>query len=235
MAFVHDGSITFPKMTQYNGDLGRVYSIDEGRHLGHVYPSITRVLRHQEKPEIKKWIARVGIEEAEYQRDRAGARGNIIHTLAECHLKGYPNMLNDVMPHIKEMWFRLRPWIDANVSTVYAQEMDVYSQKLGVAGRMDLLAEITHTFAVGDFKNSLRPKKEDWIHDYYLQGTFYAMCVYEHTGRVVKDLVFPVVSPEGIQVFTSKPKYHIEELVHRIATFYADSSQVISLDNQSKS
>ena len=225
MPFLHDDSLTWPTLKQFNQDSGRVYQVEA---TGAIYPSITRVLAHKEKPFLKAWMEKVGPEEAEHRRNKAGVRGTTIHAISEDYLNNRP--VTKPWPHIQEMWIRMRTWIDAHVTKVYAQERDTYSGILRVAGRMDLLAEIDGTIAVGDFKNALRPKKLEWVHDYFLQGTFYAICVQELTGRKVRKIVFPVVSPGELQVFETTPGKHIEELQDRVSDFYAAQSQTISLD-----
>lgn len=228
--FLHNDSIVFPKMAQQTFDWGRVYTMQEGPDKGKAYPSITTVLKHKEKPYLKEWIARVGEAEAEHARDKAGKRGDTLHACAEAYLKNEP--VPKPWPHIQELWGRLRPWIDANVRMVYCQETNVCSPKLGVAGRLDLLCDIGSpddepVLCIGDFKNALKEKKEDWIQDYYLQGTFYALCVYEHTGRVVKEIVFPVASPGQLQIFKTKPMKHLNALMERIDAYYADHEKIV--------
>jgi hypothetical protein len=229
MPFLHDSSFHFPRLKQVSLPTGRVYQVESGEYVGEVYPSITRVLGSKKKPELEQWKRRVGAAEAARVSARATAQGSSLHKLNECYLGNVE--LPKHMPHVSELWAILRPWLDTNVTTVFAQEADVFSAKLGVAGRMDLLILYRDMLAIADLKSAARLKKEEWIRDYYLQGTFYAYAVYERTGRAPRRIVIPVVSPDGLQVFECSPREHFDELVERVTTFYSEYvTETIPLD-----
>src|SRR5579872_1143328 len=156
MTFPHDPQFRFPKLTQRDVDSGRVYHVDEGPDAGLVLPSITRILGHKEKPFLQEWIKKVGTEEAEHTRVKSQNRGNTLHKLAEDYLQNKPIVAP--WPHVQELWSTLRQWIDTHITCVYCQETAVYSRSLNVAGRLDLLADISGSLGVGDFKNALKPK-----------------------------------------------------------------------------
>jgi hypothetical protein len=214
--FVHDSTLTasLPVLIQCNLPGKRVYRLASGQAL----PSITTVLGKKPKPFLDVWRARIGAEQAALITARAAATGTALHTLSEAYLGNDP--LPSLMPQVAELWQRLRPWIDQHITRVYAQECDIHSMRLGVAGRLDLLADADRELAIVDFKQSLKPKKSEWIQDYRLQGTFYACAVYEQTGRAVRKIVIPVVSPNELQVFETTPGDHFDELCDRIAYYY---------------
>ncbi|HVI42283.1 MAG TPA: hypothetical protein VM577_16645, partial [Anaerovoracaceae bacterium] len=85
-----------------------------------------------------------------------------------------------------------------------------------------VLCEIDHELAIMDLKNARKPKQRQYVQDYFLQGTFYAAAVFELTGQKVKRIVFPIVSPEGLQLFECKPFEHFDELLTRIKDYYAN-------------
>lgn len=222
--FIHDGSIALPKLKQRNLPSGRVYEVVGSKA---VYPSITRVLAAKPKPALDAWRARVGHAEANKISARATAAGTSLHHLAEQHLKN--GELPSVGPHVQELWRFVKPWLDEHVTRVYEQEADVFSERLGAAGRFDLLAEIdAKDLSIVDFKTSGKPKIEKWMQDYYLQGTFYSCALYELTGRRARRIIFPVISPEGLQVFETNPMAHLDELVERIDEFYATNGLAVT-------
>ena len=90
--FTHSTELTFPKMTQRNLPMGRIYVVEEGPDAGQYFPSITRVLAAQPKPALDAWKVRVGAAEASIQSARATIRGVSLHTLMECYVA------NDVLP-----------------------------------------------------------------------------------------------------------------------------------------
>ena len=61
------------------------------------------------------------------------------------------------------------------ISRVHCLETFLYSHYLGLAGRVDCIAEFDGELAVIDFKTSTKEKKEDWIESYFVQETAYAV------------------------------------------------------------
>jgi genome maintenance exonuclease 1 len=225
--FIHE-SVEFPTLKQHNLSIGRVYRVESGKDAGAVYPSITRILAARPKPALEAWKARLGRAEAAKQTARAGAQGANVHKLAECYLGN--EELPSYGPNVTELWQHLHPWLHDNITAVIAQEQDVYSNKLQVGGRMDLLAnvrvwdtirsDIRGELAVVDIKTAKQEKRLEWVRDYFLQGTFYACAVFELTGLRVKKIVLPITHPGGLQVVECKPTEYLDELRERIDEFY---------------
>lgn len=222
-------SITLPKLEQRNYADGRVYEVMEGEHKGHVYPSVTRMLGHKPKPELEAWKKRQGQEKAAAITRKAADRGKQLHTLAELHLQNKPLEGISIPPLVMEIWIRLRNRLTKSISKVYAQEVDLYSVRLKIAGRTDCVAVWEDELSIVDFKQSNRPKKDQYVQDYFMQGTFYALALYERTGMVAKQIVVPVSSPEGLQVFVTQPKLHYVELQKRIKSFYVDYAPKVTV------
>lgn len=218
MAFRHDESLTFPTLKQHNLPIGRVYMVESGEHKGEVYPSITRVLAAKPKPALEAWKKRVGKAEAARVSQRATVQGGNVHRVVECYLNN--RALPAYGPNVAELWKQLKPWLDQNITKVYAQEQDLCSHKLKVAGRTDILAEVLGRRAVVDVKTSLREKREEWVEDYLLQATFYSLAAYEATQVPFKRIVIPIVHPTGLQVFEASPMDYASTLVKRINEFY---------------
>lgn len=215
--FHHHAPLGLPRLEQRNLDSGRVYHV-VGTDL--VYPSITRVLAAKPKPHLAAWRKRVGESEANRVSSAASGRGTKLHSLAESYLGN--ESLPTIEPHVMELWRYLRPWLDAHITAVYAQEVDLYSDKLMVAGRTDLVADVDGVPSIVDFKQSNRVKKTEWVEDSYaLQGTFYACALYECTGMKCKQIVFPIANPDGLQIFTFHPRDHFARLQQTINEFYA--------------
>lgn len=218
---------TFPRLTQQNRPNGRVYCVEEGEDIGYTFPSITRILAAKPNPAILEWRKRVGEAEANRVSREATTRGTSVHALAEAFLNNTLDESVVITPHVLELWRSLRPWIADNITTLHAQEQDIYSTRLRVAGRMDVLATVDGKLTVVDFKTSRRPKSRNHIGNYFIQSTFYALAVYERTGRKVEQIVIPIVSPERLQVFTTTPSEHFSGLKNAIRFFYESSCDII--------
>jgi genome maintenance exonuclease 1 len=102
-----------------------------------------------------------------------------------------------LMPDLKELFFKIKPIIDDNVGKVYAQEQALYSDKLRIAGRVDLIAEWNGKLSVIDFKTSTKQKSEEDIQNYFMQCTAYALMFAERTGMWIDDIVVLIATEEG--------------------------------------
>jgi hypothetical protein len=217
--FTHDNLIQLPELIQRNLKTGRVYQVASGAHTGKVYPSITRVLKAKEQDGLKKWKKRVGEAEAAKVSARATLQGTTLHTLCERYLANLD--LPTIYPHVQQLWKHIQPWLAMNIVTVYQQEANLFSDRLGVAGRTDLLANVRgHDLTVVDFKSANREKKKDWIEDYFIQGTFYSAALYELTGHKAKRIILPIIHPDGLQLEETTPMKHFDGLIDRITLFY---------------
>jgi hypothetical protein len=164
----------------------RLYVTPEGKK----YPSITTVLGARGKEAIYEWRRRVGEEEANRITRHACARGTAMHSIAERYLNNECDIYSkDEMPHVKALFRSIQPILDANIGRVVMQECPLYSDHLGIAGRVDLIAEYANKLSVIDFKTSKRVKTRDEISNYFTQAAFYAAAFYERTGIPVTQSV----------------------------------------------
>lgn len=222
MTFHHHAPLNLPILEQRNLASGRVYAV-LGRDI--VYPSITRVLGATPKPQLEAWKQRVGHAEATRIASTAAGRGTKLHSLAEHYLNNRPD--ETVAPHVMELWRHLRPWLDAHITGVYAQEVDLYSDHLGVAGRTDLVADVDGVPSIVDFKQSNRVKKLEHVESSYaLQGTFYACALFERTHLKCRQIVLPIANPNGLQIFTFRPRDYFGKLQEAIYRFYETATVV---------
>jgi genome maintenance exonuclease 1 len=76
------------------------------------------------------------------------------------------------------------------------QEAFLYSDKLQCAGQVDCIAEYDGKLSIIDFKTSRKPKKEEWITNYFIQASFYAAAFYERTGIAIKQGVI-IITVDG--------------------------------------
>jgi ATP-dependent exoDNAse (exonuclease V) beta subunit len=196
-------------------DSGRLYTTPEGNK----YKSITTVLSHLNKKAIYEWRQAVGEERANEISRKASNRGTKVHKICEDYIN---NEITDfkmqmLMPDLKELFFKIRPIIDENVGKVYSQEQALYSDKLRVAGRVDLIAEWNGRLSVVDFKTSTKQKDEDYIQNYFMQCTAYALMFAERTGIWIDDIVVLIATEEGpAQVFERQIHDYRQPLIEMI-------------------
>jgi hypothetical protein len=183
----------------------RHYILPDGTSV----PSVTTVLSRLSKDGIAKWKARVGEEEAKRVGAKAARRGTAIHSLCEQYLLNNPEYNKDVMPFYLDTFRKIQPYLDEHIGTIYGLEIPLWSKELKTAGRTDCIAEYRGKLSIVDFKTSLRPKKEEWIHNYFLQATCYAMMAEQMFGLSIPQIVVMIaVDHEDPQIFRkSKDKY----------------------------
>lgn len=197
--FTHvDHGIELPKLSRKTTDSGRKYFTPEGN----AYPSITTVLSILNKDSIVKWRKRVGEEEANKISHQAATRGTSVHKLAEDYIDNVEDWDKDVLPNNLFTFSHLKTIIDEKVDNVWFQEEYLYSDKLECAGQVDCIAEYDGILSVIDFKTSRKPKKIEWITNYFIQASFYAAAFYERTGVPIKQgVILIAVDHDNPQVF----------------------------------
>lgn len=192
-------------------DNGRFYTTPDGRK----YPSVTTVLSHGKKDGLQSWIDRVGKEEAEKIKNRAGNRGTKLHLLCEQYLKGEITKLKitKLMPFDKMLFRQMYPLLDQHVNNIHSLEQALYSHELKLAGRVDLIAEWDGEIAVIDFKSSTKEKKEEYIQNYFMQCTAYSEMFREITGNEITKIVVAIATEEEVpQIFIKDKRDYLNNL-----------------------
>ena len=190
--------IELPKVTRETTKSGRKYFTPEGN----TYPSITTVLSILNKDKIKEWRDKIGEEEANKISTQAGVRGTAVHQLAEDYINNEKDWSKGAMPFNLFAFNQIKPILDKSLNNVWYQEEFLYSDKLECAGQVDCIAEWDGELSIIDFKTSRKPKKEEWITNYFIQAAFYAAAFYERTGVSIKQGVIVItVDNDEPQVF----------------------------------
>lgn len=170
----------------------RFYPICEGVE----YPSITTITSFRKAAFFKEWRQRVGAEVADRKTARATGRGTAFHSIVERYLKNESIDSADFDPLPFTLFQVAKPTLN-RINNIHLLEGALYSDYLGVAGRVDCIAEFDGDLAVIDFKTSDRDKKEQWIENYFVQETAYAIMFYERTGIQPKKIVTIISTEEG--------------------------------------
>ena len=202
-------------LTAETTDSGRLYTTPEGNK----YKSITTVLSNYNKQYIMEWRKAVGEEQANKISSKAANRGTKVHKICEDYLNNeIPELkMQMMMPDLKELFFKIKPYIDDNVGKIYSQEQALYSDKYRIAGRVDLIAEWNGKLSVIDFKTSTKQKDEEDIQNYFMQCTAYAMMFAERTGMWIDDIVVLIATEEGsAQIFERQIHDYRQPLIEYI-------------------
>ncbi len=168
----------------------RFYVLPDGQK----YPSITSVLSDRNNAGITKWRESVGEQVANTIMRNAAKRGTAVHTLTEDYLNNKELSKQDVLP--TALFTILKPELD-KINNIVMQEESLYSNKWGVAGRVDCIAEFQGKLSVIDFKTSTKDKKEEWVENYFIQTAAYCEMYEEQYGQPIDQIVILIVTEEG--------------------------------------
>lgn len=216
----------FEKIPELDFDLydetnekGRVYITPEGNR----YPSITTILSATtSKEHLEVWRQKIGEEQADKIVRRSSRRGTDLHLVCEKYLLNEmsPLKLKSLMPHVKELFFKIKPFIDTSLNKVYALEQVLYSNKMKMAGRTDCICEWNGVLSILDFKNSLKMKREEYIQDYFLQCTAYSLMFEELVGTPIEQIVVLIGVELGDgQIFIKQKNNYVDALKDRINSY----------------
>lgn len=192
------GKKRLPVLEQYTAPDGvRFYNTPTGEK----YPSVTTILSLLGREGIAKWRARVGAENATTIARVAASRGTGVHNRIENYLNNV-NAIHPPTPLVAEMFGSIRPELD-KINNIHCQETRMFSHHLRMAGTVDCIGEYDGKLSVIDFKTSTKPKREEWIHSYFMQCAAYAIMYEEITFIPITQLVVLVAVEEDctVQVF----------------------------------
>ena len=170
----------------------RVYDINNSR-----LPSVTTILAATKNQQfLKDWKDRVGKEEAERIKNLSSRRGTAMHKFLENHIQGIG--YDDLTPigcEAKPMAEKIIEKGFESVEEYYGSEVMLHYPGL-FAGSTDLICLHDGLETVVDFKQSNRPKKKEWIEDYYIQVAAYAMAHDEVYRSTIRQAVIMICTPD---------------------------------------
>ena len=204
-----NNKFNYPKSTRSNEDGFRKYLFGEEK-----LPSVTSILQatksEEDKASLENWKQRVGYTQANKIKTEASNRGTSMHSYIEDFLRGrinesffesneqYKNMAKEI----------IEKGINGRLEEIYGMEETLYYPKQ-YAGTADMIAVYEGKNVVIDFKQSNKPKKIDYIQDYFLQLGAYTLAHDVVHGTKMKagiillctkDILFQEFKIEGVEL-----------------------------------
>ena len=201
---IKNNKYRYPKTVREVIEGKRHYNIDDKEKL----PSVTTILSATQSAEkreaLARWRESKGEEEATRIVDQAGARGTAMHKILEMFIlkQGYLDE-TEVGKQAHNMALRVIEQGLCNVPEYYGTECTLYYPGL-YAGQTDLVGIHKGQDAIIDFKQTNKPKKREWIDDYFLQLSAYAMA---------HNILFKTQITKGVIMMCSKDNYYQEFIV----------------------
>lgn len=234
-------------ITKYNyAPLNRT-TVEGKRHYclpnGEKVPSVTTILdktKPQEKREaLENWKKRVGEAQAQAITTEAANRGTRMHAYLETYIKSEQMMQFPTNPYAHPSWFMAAEVILkglVHVDEFWGTEVPVYYSGL-YAGTTDCVGVWKGKPAIMDFKQTNKPKKREWIEDYFLQLAAYAAAHNDTHGTDIQHGVIlmcaqPKLLPDGTYTVPEYQEFEVDktefahwhdEWLKRVELYYLSS------------
>ena len=201
---------TYPASTRSTVEGLRTYDVNEEK-----LPSVTTILGATKDQEaidsINAWKAKVGEEAATRIRDTAASRGTNMHLHLERHIMGEGHLdLTEEGKVAKAMADTIIAKGFNDLQEIWGSEVTLFYPGL-YAGATDLVGTYDYEDSIIDFKQSNKPKRREWIEDYFMQLGAYAMAHNQVYKTEITQGVILMCTPDNyLQKFQVKGKEFIE-------------------------
>jgi genome maintenance exonuclease 1 len=195
---MYNPKFDYKTLSRVTEDGKRLYATPDGKRLPSVTTILDRTKPEEKKQALNEWRKRVGVENAQKITTEAANRGTRMHTYLEDYIK---------QGQLKERGSNPFGWAShamaqtviedglVNVNEIWGVEIPLYFPSL-YAGTTDGCGLHLNEESILDYKQTNKPKKEEWIEDYYLQLTAYALAHNEVYGtNIRKGVVLMCVKP----------------------------------------
>lgn len=198
---------------------------------GFAVPSVTTILDATKSEEKKKalleWRKRVGEEKAKQITTEAAGRGTRMHKWLENHVKTGDMGQPGTNPYSIQSHNMAQTIVNNGLSKCqefWGTEVSLYFPEV-YAGTTDLVGVHDNSEAIMDHKQTNKPKKREWIEDYFLQLAAYATAHNEVYGtKIRKGVVFMCSADNQYQEFIVEGKdfdHYTNEWYGRLDQYYS--------------
>ena len=190
----------YQSIKQINAQGKRFYESPDGSRT----PSVSTILSStKDMTGLNAWKKRVGIENAKKIKSEAAGIGTAMHGNIERFLLGEERQIDEEDIQIKANAMAQKI-IDnglSHVNEVWGIEQTLYYPNK-YSGTADLIGEYKNIPAIMDFKQSNKPKRKEWIDDYFLQLTAYRLAHNEvYKTNIKTGVIFVCTRDEAYQQF----------------------------------
>jgi genome maintenance exonuclease 1 len=213
----------YPPSTRSTTDGLRTYDVGNEK-----LPSVTTILGKTKSPEaqesIARWQAKVGMEQATRIKEQAASRGTNVHMHLEKYILGEGHL--DLTPEGKTA----KAMSDTIISKGFNDLQEIWGSEVVIhypglyAGATDLVGVYDYEDSIIDFKQGNKPKRKEWIEDYFLQLGAYAMAHnYVYRTQITQGVILMCTPDNYFQKFQIKGKEFIKyqhQFLERVSKYY---------------
>lgn len=163
----------------------RVYQTPDGECL----PSVTTILGStKDMTHLNEWKKRVGEQKAQEITKEAAGIGTAMHSNLERFVVGEQRQPGNNPVHVQanKMADIIIEQALSDVDEIWSMEQSLYFPGL-YSGTTDLVAVYKGNPSICDYKQTNKPKKAEWVEDYYLQLMAYIMAHNEVYGTDIRE------------------------------------------------
>lgn len=209
---MYKSKFNYQSLPRQTIDGSRRYVTPDGDRLASVTTILEATKSKESKDALSNWRRRVGPTKAQEITTEAANRGTKMHSFLEYYIKDNELKPEPDNPFHRSSWHMAQQVIAGGLSKCsefWGIEVPLYYPKI-YAGTTDCVGIHDNLESIIDFKQTNKPKKREWIDDYFIQTVFYATAHNELFGTNIKKSVImmcvkPVVSDTG--QITSIPQY----------------------------
>ena len=212
------------KKGNYNGS--RKYLTPDGQKLPSVTTVISATASEEKKQALNNWRKRVGYAKAQEITTEAAGRGTRMHKWLEDYIK--TDVINDPgsNPYSQQSHVMAKTIIAeglVNCDEYWGTEVSLWFPGI-YAGTTDLVGVHSGDEAIMDHKQTNKPKKREWIDDYFIQMTAYADAHNEvYVTKIRKGVIFMCSKDNEYQEFVIEgnefDKYH-QQWLKKLEQYY---------------
>ena len=207
---------SYKHYNRFSDTNGRKYLVDNIK-----VPSVTTKLSAtKDMTQLNDWRRRVGNEEANRIMNQASTVGTEMHKVLEYYLtgQGYYNMMDE---GTKPRMMAKTILDNIKIDEVWGNEVSLeYQNKF--AGTCDLTAVAYGKPSIIDWKQSNRPKKEEWVDDYKHQLGAYYLAHTANYGPIEQGVIAICTRDLKYQEFKLSEadlKEYGDKFLHRVEKF----------------
>ena len=165
-------------------------------------PSVTTIISatqsEEKRQKLAEWKARLGDQAADRVRDVAAMRGTAMHTFLEAYIRGTGHKdLTSIGKEAEPMAKKIIESGLGDLGEVWGTEVTLYYPDL-YAGATDIVGIYNGRESIIDFKQTNKPKKREWIDDYFIQLGAYAMAHNYVYRTTIQQGVILMCSKDGL-------------------------------------
>jgi genome maintenance exonuclease 1 len=176
----------YEKLTRVEVNGKRKYETPGGTPVA----SVTTILGEtKDKTHLIEWRKRVGEQKAQEITTEASGVGTRMHKYLEDYIDSGDWPVPGSNPYAQQahlMASTIKTHALDDVNEIWGSEVPLYIPSL-YAGTTDLVGLYKQQPCIMDFKQTNKPKKAEWVEDYFLQLTAYALAHNEIHGTDIRE------------------------------------------------